>query len=92
MRIKKSSKFNDKLKNILIYISKDSITNAKNFRNELDLKIKDLVNFPYKFRASIYYDDENARDLIFKGYTIPYYIDNLNNSIVLLTIFKYELP
>ena len=54
--------------------------------------IKELINFPFKFRQSKYYNDENARDLIFKGYTIPYYIDLKNNTIVILTIFKYNLP
>jgi len=30
---------------------------------------------PYKHRKSIYYDDENIRDLVFKGYTIVYMIE-----------------
>ena len=92
MKIIKSNKFNDKLKNILQYIASDSVSNAKDFKNELDFKIKELVSFPFKFRASKYYDEENARDLIFKGYTVPYYVDIQNETIVILTIFKYNLP
>lgn len=92
MKIIKSNKFNDKLKNILQYIASDSVANAKDFKSELDFKIKELVSFPFKFRASKYYDEENARDLIFKGYTIPYYVDIQNETIVILTIFKYNLP
>ena len=92
MKIIKSNKFNDKLKNILQYIASDSVANAKDFKSELDFKIKELVSFPFKFRASKYYDEENARDLIFKGYTIPDYVDIQNETIVILTIFKYNLP
>jgi hypothetical protein len=45
---------------------------------------------PYKYRKSIYFDNENIRDLIYKGYTIPYLIDEDNKSIVLLGIIKYK--
>jgi len=44
---------------------------------------------PYKFRKSIYFDDENIRDYIFKGYAIPYLINEDNNEIALLDIIKW---
>jgi len=59
------------------------------FRNQLQLKIETIPNFPYKSRQSFYYDDENIRDYIFKGYTIPYLIDLENNELVILDIFKW---
>ncbi|UCN01581.1 hypothetical protein LCX93_11680 [Sulfurimonas sp. SWIR-19] len=49
-----------------------------------------MLNFPYKSRKFLYHDDENIRDYIFKGYTIPYLIDNNKNKIVLLDIFKWK--
>jgi len=45
---------------------------------------------PYKYRKSYYYDDENIRDFIFKGYTIPYLIDKQKDLLVVLDIFKYK--
>jgi len=42
------------------------------FLKELKKKIINLKHFPYKYRKSFYFDDENIRDLIFKGYTIIY--------------------
>ncbi len=45
---------------------------------------------PFKFRQSYYYKDEKIKDLIFKGYTIPYLIDNEEKVIVILDIFKYS--
>ncbi|MGM0533206.1 MAG: type II toxin-antitoxin system RelE/ParE family toxin, partial [Campylobacterota bacterium] len=47
------------------------------------------ANMPYKFRQSYYYDSLNIRDFIFKGYTIPYLIDEDKGVIVLLDIFKW---
>ncbi len=89
MKIIQDSVFEKNLKNILKYISIDSKTKAKKFNNSLFKKIENLSNMPYKFRKSFYYDSENVRDLIFKGYTIPYLIDSDKNKIVLLDIFKW---
>ncbi|ABB44094.1 Plasmid stabilization system [Sulfurimonas denitrificans DSM 1251] len=88
MRIEKNPFFNDRLFSILKYIAINNPANAKKFKKELDQKIINLVNMPFKYRQSIHYDDINVRDLIFKGYTIPYLIDN--DMIVILDIFKWE--
>lgn len=71
------------------FISHDSLNRANLFKSKLKNKIQNLPNYPYKFRKSYYYDDEHIRDLVFKGYTIPYLIDNKNNVIVILDIFKW---
>lgn len=89
MQISKKQEYISSLKSIIIYISKDSKNRAFDFKSELDQKINSLVNFPYKFKQSIYYSDENTRDMIFKGYTIPYLIDTQNQQIVILDIFKW---
>ena len=72
MKIIRSRKFLNKLKNILAYIAKDKITAAKRFRHELNEKINNLTHFPYKYRKSYYFNNENIRDMIFKGYMIIY--------------------
>ena len=74
---------------ILDYIAKDSINRAFDFLSKLDNKINNLVNMPYRCRASVYYEDDDIRDLIFKGYTISYLIDTNNEKIVILDIFKW---
>jgi hypothetical protein len=43
---------------------------------------------PFKFRKSLYHIDENIRDLIYKGYCIPYLVED--KKIVILNIFKYN--
>ena len=77
------------LKAILSFIAKDSLNRAINFKNQLDDKINNLVNFPYKFRRSVHYNDKNIRDLIYKGYTIPYMIDDKDQKIIIIDIFKW---
>jgi len=90
MQIIRDKFYLEQLENILDYIAKDSPNKAFNFLNELDYHISNLVFMPYKFRKSFYYDDENIRDLVFKGYTIPYYIDKKNDIILILDIFKWN--
>ena len=89
MRIEKSQKFKNSIQNILDYIiSKDGINRSKNFYKAVNKKIKSLKFMPYKYRKSYFYDDENIRDLIFKGYVIPYLIDD--EKIIILDVFKWR--
>ena len=70
MIVQESVKFKKNLTNILIYISRDKKIAAVNFKNNLKKLIQNLKFMPYKYRKSYFYDDENIRDLIFKGYVI----------------------
>ncbi|WP_456322692.1 type II toxin-antitoxin system RelE/ParE family toxin [Hydrogenimonas sp.] len=92
MQIKRSRKYLSKLFSILEHISKDKITASRKFKNDLDKKIKDITNFPYKNRQSIYFDNENIRDMIFKGYTIVYEINSDEKIIEILDIFNKNKP
>lgn len=89
MEIIKRDNFSLALDNILDYIARDGVNYALRFNRKLEKAINNIPNFPYKSRKSFYYDDEDVRDYIFKGYTIPYLIDNDENQIVLLDIFKW---
>ena len=89
MKITKDVKFSNALDTILDYISKDGVTNAVRFNRKLQKSINSIPNFPYKSRKSFYYEDDNIRDYIFKGYTLPYLIDTNKNQIVILDIFKW---
>ena len=71
------------------YITENSFNSANKFKSRLKVKIESIPNFPYKFRKSLYYEDENIRDYIFKGYTIPYLIDTEKDQILILDIFKW---
>ncbi len=90
MTILKKKKFDDELKEILYFIALDSKDRAKKFKNELISKVNDLVFMPYKFRQSIYFEDKNIRDLVFRGYVIAYKIDNPKQTITIIGINKYQ--
>jgi toxin ParE1/3/4 len=89
MQIIKDDIFTINLKNILKFIAQDNKTKAYNFNSQLMHHINSVTNMPYKFRKSRYYHTDKVRDLIFKGYTIPYLIDEDKKFIVLLDIFKW---
>ena len=89
MKIVYDQRFVDNVAAIWEYIARDSQNRADHFKKELKAHIENLIHFPYKFRKSIYFDDEKIRDLVFKGYTVPYKIDEKNDRIIILGIKKY---
>ena len=92
MQIKLDKKFEINFNLILEYIAKDKLSASKKFRKDLFKQIKNLPNYPYKFRKSFYFNDENIRDMIFKKYTIVYEIDVDNDMIIILNIFNKNKP
>ena len=90
MKIIYQPKFINSFNQIWDYISLDSKTRANHFKKEVKEKIEDLVNMPFKFRQSIYFQDESIRDLIFKGYTIVYRVDKSLQIITIIGIKKCQ--
>ena len=86
MIIKRTARFNRELKAIFNFIAKDSPSGARAFRDELILKLQTTSANPFMYRKSVSFDDENIRDLIFKGYVIPYLIES--ETIYILGIYK----
>ena len=86
MVIKYKPKFERELKIIFDFIAKDSLSRAREFRNELIAKIERTAQTPFICRKSINFNDESIRDLIFKSYVIPYLIDD--EVIYVLGIYK----
>lgn len=89
MTIIEDAKFISNLKDILAFISKDGKEKARRFNYELHKKISNIPVSPYKYRKSYYFEDTSVRDMIFKGYTILYLIDEDKDVIVILEIFKW---
>ena len=86
MAIEYKPKFERELKIIFDFIAKDSLSRAREFRNELIAKIERTAQTPFICRKSINFNDESIRDLIFKSYVIPYLIDD--EVIYVLGIYK----
>jgi len=77
-----------RLEKQLDYIALDSPANARRFKNDLLKMIINIPSNPLKNRKSIWFDDQNIRDLIFKGYTVVYRINN--NTIEVFGFVKYQ--
>ena len=54
------------------YISKDSLYYAIKTVSEITEKTENLYYFPYMGRKSLFYNDEEHRELIYKSYKIIY--------------------
>jgi toxin ParE1/3/4 len=82
LRIRRSGRFEDELGEVIDYIAKDKKSSAKAFNRNLQSAIETLIDNPHKGRLN----DDGIRELIHKGYTVPYLIDG--DNIVILGIFK----
>ena len=89
MQVVRKKEYLEELKSIISFIALDSVNRAKIFKKQLDAKIEDLIHFPYKYRQSLHHTDEEIRDLIFKGYTVVYRINNAKKTIEIIEIFKW---
>ena len=50
-----------------------------------------IINIPTKvkkYQKSIYFDDENIKDLEYENYIIPFCVENNSNSFTILGIVK----
>lgn len=88
MKILFKESFLQRLENQIEYISLDSPKRARKFKNELLSRIKEISDNPYKYRKSIYFDNSEIRDLIFKGYTIVFRINE--DQIEIFGFVKYQ--
>ncbi len=88
MQIVIETSFSEPLFKILTTIAKDKKSASKKFNKDLKEKIDLLLEAPFMHRPSIYFDDKKYRDLIFKGYTIIYKVED--NMIKVLDIFKWQ--
>ncbi|PAF45683.1 type II toxin-antitoxin system RelE/ParE family toxin [Helicobacter sp. 11S02629-2] len=90
MKITSSRQFTAELKAILnFYLARSEQASIK-FRNDLFAKIESIPYMPYRFRKNKSANEENIRDLVFKGYVVVFRIDD--TTIKILSIYRYNLP
>ena len=82
MVLKLRPRYEKELKEITDFIALDSPSKAKEFAKNISIKLKILLTFPHIGRMR----DENIRELIHKGYVIPYFIND--DEINILGIYK----
>ena len=84
----KSVRFKEELQSIVLFIALDNPNSALDFFDTIISKIEDIPLNPYSHRKRNLSKNIYTRELIFKGYTIPYYIDTEKNKIIILGIFN----
>ena len=89
MKIRFTDDFYYLLNQQLEYIAKDKPLAARKFKKDLIIAIKKDLNSPFNFKKSIYFNDNQIRDYVFKGYTIVYKIQIDNNSVEIFEFIKY---
>jgi len=90
MKIKVLKSFKDKLNQQIEYIARDKPHAARKFKTELLKRITEISRMPYKNRKSIFFDRNDIRDLVYKGYIVVYKINQNENSIEIFGFTKFE--
>ncbi len=92
MKIIYKKTFEKQLLQIIDYIAQDKKGASLKFASELEELIFLIPENPFKYRISHYFDNENIRDMIYKGYTIIYKVNFEKNIIEVLRIFNKNKP
>lgn len=72
------------------FIAADKPAAAADFLDELLTRIQLLKTNPFQCRKSYYSDKPNVRDMVFKGYTVVYRVQE--DRIEILKIFNQNRP
>ena len=92
MQIIYKKTFEKQLLHIINYIAQDKVNASIKFANELEKLIFLIPDNPLKYKPSIYFQNENVRDMTYKGYTIVYKVSFQKNTIEVLRIFNQNKP
>jgi plasmid stabilization system protein ParE len=90
MKIKLTIDFQKDLMNIVAFISSDKPLAARKFKNDLVASIKKDLVTPYSYKKSIYFDNINYRDYVFKGYTTICKVDLENEIVYIIGVLKHK--
>jgi len=82
-------RFDEELLVVLDFIALDSPNRALEFYDTLMIKLNNIPENPFIYRKRESMDD--TRELIYKGYTIPIYIDEEKKKLFILGIFNQNL-
>ena len=88
MNIICSELYEKQLKEILEPLAKEDFKATKSFKLYLDTLILNIPTKVKKYKKSLFFDNENIKDLECQGYTIPFMLDKENGTFVVLGIVK----
>ena len=88
MNILCTETFEEQLKALLKEYAAEDFAACKNYKMYLDTVILNMPTKVKKFKKSIYFDDENIKDIEHQGHIIPFYIDEETDSYLIIGIVK----
>jgi len=86
MNITCSPLFKEQLRGILASQKQTNLQGAKNFKLYLDTILLNLPTKAEKYKPSIYFDNDDIRDIEHQGFTIPFYYDREKKTYAVLGI------
>lgn len=92
MKILSSPLYQEQLKSILEPFLQSDPKGIKDFKLYLDTVILNMPSKAEKYKTSVYFDDENIKDIKHQGFTIPFYTDRTNDTFVILGIIEDTRP
>ena len=90
MKINLTIEFQNDLIDIVAFIARDKPIAARKFKNELVSNIKKYLITPFSCKKSIYFDDDNYRDYVFKGYTTICKVDLENKIVYIIGLLNHK--
>jgi hypothetical protein len=88
MQILCTESFEKQLKSLLAEYAQEDFAATKSYKMYLDTIILNMPTKVQKFKKSIYFDDENIKDIEHQGHIIPFYIDRKTGNYIILGIVK----
>lgn len=88
MEIVYKKSFQRRLQEHIDFIASDNLNAAKKLKDQLLIKILSIQENPYLFRQSIYFNDTEIRDCVFKNCTIVFKIET--SRIVVFGFLKHQ--
>ena len=86
MKVIFTARYRHEIRQIARFIAFDSKARANAFVDGVERACYGVADMPYKCRKSLNFNDESVRDLVFKGYVVPYRIKG--DYIYILGIYK----
>ena len=86
-----SNLYKEQLQEAVDFIKNQKEADVKNFELYLDTIIVNMHTKIKKYKKSIYFDDENIKDIQNQGFSIPFFIDEGKGVYVLLGIVNSEI-
>ncbi len=90
MTISFSNEFVKSLTKQIRFIYQDKPKAALKFRKDLLKNIKKDLKYPFHYQKSRYFENENIRDYVFKGYVSVYEVNIEEKSVSVFGFIKYK--